>query len=1108
MKALALDRTPAPARPAQAPSPPVALLAQRHSTLGGGSIVAPPIVGPGRPLEPETRSEMERGFGQDFGAIRVHDDASAHDNARSLGALAYATGNDIVFGQGQYVPETPAGRALIAHELAHSVQQSGVQMKADGSIPVGSDQRLEAEADRAALAVTSGRPVTGLTRIGAPAAYRTETQPVVGTDPSGIADTKAVAPGAVPGLPPDVELIEENPGGTGATVLVVSVPLLTLPRVKGAGEWVKQAYATMASGKRLIFSPIFDGKTYDTATSIKAFMEKPGEKYKDIWLQHHGFTSLQGMAKAFRDTALTNQTVKDTIAKPEVKKIIDGFTAGKLTTAGCDIDHIVEKQIGGTSVPTNLQLLVSDKNQESGRQTYAAMVAEVKRILEPNRLGVKQLQIRFKDAKTLDDEPDGSFEVETLLRTGAVTGSADVKKKSEGAPVALVAGGPPEIVSVKASGSTPIEASEKRLIPGMRLLNYVRGPGSSATKGTDKIEAELASKPMIPGDKTISLTASIAPAPDPAAATATPGTTPSAAAAETRKLTLDPTKNKDIPFYYPYLSKGKLTKVAVDSEGKLSGEGTISPSIKFLGDLKVKFAPDSLTLEAPLDVKSFKSIAGMIHFTGGTLGLELAPSLKPDGNLIFAIGPQQKPLLTGEIKASYSSGVFIATGNLLPAKIPGIKDLTGTATYRSDTGWSGSATATSSTLMGSTADAKLSFWQDPDGKLRTKVVGGVTTSIRDKAQLRLEAAWNGGQDLSYSGKATVDKPLPGVDSVVLDGSYGGGILRATGKAIIGWKKFKPELAITYTRKDGDDQGRFTGSAKIDATIGKARGIISVTFGEQGLTSLEGSLEYQLTENIRPVLGVKLDEKGKLKLTGLVTIPDIELTKKWPAAGGEFTLLKGGMKFFVAPPIPIADIFCKISGSLRVVYGVGPVMLTGVRFDGSLYPFEENPQVEAHLKGRLSLPAYAGLKGILSVSIGAELLMGAAGAEGSLTLGASLTLNANAGLDVDAGYSDGGFSFSAVASVKGELIARLSVDLEAELYTLWGHGPGTKWTYPVASIERQLGPTLDVTLGRIGYSKGQVTLPELSQIDVKPKEIDPLPMLKRLLSKEESKAVTR
>ncbi|VVJ17659.1 Uncharacterised protein [Amycolatopsis camponoti] len=61
--------------------------------------------------------------GPDFGSVRVHTGPGAERAARSLSAAAYTVGDDVVFGAGQYQPDTPAGRSLIAHELTHVLQQ-------------------------------------------------------------------------------------------------------------------------------------------------------------------------------------------------------------------------------------------------------------------------------------------------------------------------------------------------------------------------------------------------------------------------------------------------------------------------------------------------------------------------------------------------------------------------------------------------------------------------------------------------------------------------------------------------------------------------------------------------------------------------------------------------------------------------------------------------------------------------------------------------------------------------------------------------------------------------------------------------------------------------
>jgi hypothetical protein len=125
----------------------------------------PPIVhdvlaSPGKPLDPSTRGFMEERFGQDFSRVRVHTDAGASISARSVGALAYAVGHDIVFGSNMYAPQSQSGRHILAHELAHVVQQRGSSGRGRGDLRIEDEgSASESEAERAASDAMSGRPV-------------------------------------------------------------------------------------------------------------------------------------------------------------------------------------------------------------------------------------------------------------------------------------------------------------------------------------------------------------------------------------------------------------------------------------------------------------------------------------------------------------------------------------------------------------------------------------------------------------------------------------------------------------------------------------------------------------------------------------------------------------------------------------------------------------------------------------------------------------------------------------------------------------------------------------------------------------------------------------
>ncbi|MGZ4313514.1 MAG: eCIS core domain-containing protein [Solirubrobacteraceae bacterium] len=107
-------------------------------------------LGPGRPLDPAVRGRMGAALGADLGAVRVHHDAASGRLAREAGASAVTIGADIAFAPDQYAPGTPVGDALLAHELAHVVQQQG----GAGTVArVADDHALEADADRSTVSV-------------------------------------------------------------------------------------------------------------------------------------------------------------------------------------------------------------------------------------------------------------------------------------------------------------------------------------------------------------------------------------------------------------------------------------------------------------------------------------------------------------------------------------------------------------------------------------------------------------------------------------------------------------------------------------------------------------------------------------------------------------------------------------------------------------------------------------------------------------------------------------------------------------------------------------------------------------------------------------------
>lgn len=148
--------------------------------LAGGGRALPPAVrrespasrgmaGQGRPLDAETRSRAEASFGVPLGQVRVHDGREGQALAGAHSARAVTVGTDIAFNRGFYRPSTHTGQRLLAHELAHVVQQSGA---ASGT---SSGAHHEVAADSAAAELMARRDARSLLGAGAPVGPQCQT---------------------------------------------------------------------------------------------------------------------------------------------------------------------------------------------------------------------------------------------------------------------------------------------------------------------------------------------------------------------------------------------------------------------------------------------------------------------------------------------------------------------------------------------------------------------------------------------------------------------------------------------------------------------------------------------------------------------------------------------------------------------------------------------------------------------------------------------------------------------------------------------------------------------------------------------------------------------
>lgn len=127
------------------------------------SMISEVVRSPGRSLDSSTRSYMEPRLGHDFSLVKVHVDPHANESARAINASAYTIGNDIVLPNEK---ESVTGSYLLAHELAHVVQQSKRGASGSSLQDVSSNSDIELEANNAAYAIMAGRSYSPTLKTG------------------------------------------------------------------------------------------------------------------------------------------------------------------------------------------------------------------------------------------------------------------------------------------------------------------------------------------------------------------------------------------------------------------------------------------------------------------------------------------------------------------------------------------------------------------------------------------------------------------------------------------------------------------------------------------------------------------------------------------------------------------------------------------------------------------------------------------------------------------------------------------------------------------------------------------------------------------------------
>ena len=338
--------------------------------------------GPAPRLDAATRSTMERGMGGDLGGVRVHTSESAARAADGLNAKAFTIGQDMFFGRGQYDTGSTAGRRLIAHEAAHTVQQRG------GS----------AGAQRVQRVTSTTAATTTVNRVVDPSPAKAWAIDVtVGGKPNKLTLPALELPQAAGGLKGTTVASGPQPkAAKGRTIPVAGRPFDLAPTTKrdtktGASVlWTREARKSHAAQTEVKL-------TKHLAAMPKVHPMNRGGR--DVYVLYRG-----GRRAATAKVMLVGTV--DELAKH------DGLLRPMMSRGGghakLDADHILELQIGGEDSFDNMWLLDASFNRSVGSKLKSKLNGDI-----DATIGKAKAELRKNSAKLSEQLPDGA---ETVKR--------------------------------------------------------------------------------------------------------------------------------------------------------------------------------------------------------------------------------------------------------------------------------------------------------------------------------------------------------------------------------------------------------------------------------------------------------------------------------------------------------------------------------------------------------------------------------------------------------------------------------------------------------------------------------------------------------------------
>ena len=678
----------------------------------------------------------------------------------------------------------------------------------------------------------------------------------------------------------------------------------------------------------------------------------------------------------------------------------------KVNKQTCDLDHILELQLGGNNVPENMQALDAGQNRSSGstlNQFLKKTASEIQTAISTDEefkdqsagLPKPKAVIIHYDTADMPGESCVAKSCCTVEQKAQTIADYDVGKSSSGKRLYPVSsrGSKAGLVLENenadaldiSKSSIPENVSGRTLISGLILEKWDRkGKGGGTVAAAFDICSRLPEtlkKVQQPCDT----------------GTEKPAVTfDRGEEAAGGPLTVRG-KAQNIAFHLGLMSDVVINHLQVEQDNTLSGSGTITPSIKRLPKFDVHF--DKTKFEATKAIpkeqlKRFLPIPG-VTVTSGQLGLQIAPEFKPEGHLEFEVGSAKKKLLTGTLDMSANEQGLYAKGQVF-LSLPGVDKAEGSLTFENNQ-WSGEANIETSQLR-----SKFKYIKGGAVKVRFSDAGMTAEGTVD---LELPHTKDLTAKLLYDSpnrrwlfKGGGKLEIPRLKETDLHIEYDGDHLNGWAKTSFEFHKLTGSVVIVYR------DGNYTGTGKIEIQKGKANGSIEVSMkrGPDGpLFSGKGSITYQITPDLTATGGIEIDEQQKVHLSGALSL-EKPITLFKPITG-EYKFFEVGVDIPIPGlSIPGVGVEARIEGSLSAGYQLGPAELRNTKIAATFDPLEDKPDIDLTLTSTLWIGASGHITGTVSGAIKLDITV--ASLEAGLKITATGQLAGYASADASVHYT--------------------------------------------------------------------------------------------------------